>query len=147
MCRIAYLMLRKGKWNGKQVISESWVKEITSPQSTLQEVGPDGYFSYGYMWWLFDKHSKYFTGVYDGAYMACGSHGQYMLVLPKLDLVAAWKTRTTRVEDGKTVENSTNRTNFLKTLDFVIKAYKGEIQYKESSGDDIIDDDAENDFI
>ena len=79
--------------------------------------------------------------------MACGSHGQYMLVLPKLDLVAAWKTRTTRVEDGKTVENSTNRTNFLKTLDFVIKAYKGEIQYKESSGDDIIDDDAENDFI
>ena len=57
MARIGYLMLRKGMWNGKEVISEDWIKTTTTPFSTFKEVNPSGsgYFSYGYMWWIFDS--------------------------------------------------------------------------------------------
>ena len=138
MARIAYLMLRKGQWKGKQIISEKWVKEITRTVSTLEEVGSNGVFSYGYMWWLFDRNAKTFSGVYDGAYMACGHAGQYMLIMPKLDMVAVWKTTTSG-------NNSTSRSDFMKALDLVIKAYNGEIHYDESSLDDIVFDE-EPDF-
>jgi CubicO group peptidase (beta-lactamase class C family) len=42
--RFGYLFLREGRWKGKQIISESWVKAATAPSS----VKPD----YGFLWWL-----------------------------------------------------------------------------------------------
>ena len=45
MARIGQLMLRKGQWNGKQVISADWVSESTRPFTKFPQGG-----GYGYIW-------------------------------------------------------------------------------------------------
>ena len=44
LARFGYLFLRRGTWDGQQVISSQWIDMATTPSS----VKPD----YGYMWWL-----------------------------------------------------------------------------------------------
>ena len=96
MARLGYLMLRHGNWNGDQVVSEAWCERITTPFSTWEEVntsnGKEGRYSYGYMWWLFDDKSKDNSPLLHGAYTAWGAMGQYITVIPALDMVVAFKT-------------------------------------------------------
>ena len=76
-------MLNKGVWNGKQLISNTWIEKTTStvtPFETLVErYGPadpdDIQMSYGYMWWLVDNYKN--KPEYKGAYSAIGYGGQY----------------------------------------------------------------------
>lgn len=105
MARIGYLMLRDGNWNGRQIISEDWAHRITSVVTPVEEMNPvrrrDGYFGYGYMWWVWDGPKA--IGPFDGAYTARGAVGQWITVFPSLELVIAHKThniyrRTTRWE-------------------------------------------------
>jgi CubicO group peptidase (beta-lactamase class C family) len=105
MARIGYLMLHEGSWNGNQVISKDWVRRITSVVTPVEEMNPkdrrDGYFGYGYMWWIWDGPKA--IGVFDGAYTARGAVGQWITVFPSLNLVLAHKThniyrRSTRWE-------------------------------------------------
>jgi CubicO group peptidase (beta-lactamase class C family) len=44
---------------------------------------------YGYLWWLWEDHHT--LGVFTGAYSAQGNGGQYITVLPAIDLVVAHK--------------------------------------------------------
>ncbi len=94
MARVGYLMLRKGKWLGEQVISPEWVDKITSVVTPLNEMNPpfrrNAEFGYGYMWWIFQGKAN--SGAFKGAYTARGSMGQYITVLPTLDMVVAHKT-------------------------------------------------------
>lgn len=135
MARIGYLMLRKGEWNGKQVISRKWVEKITTPYSTFDEVNPsgEGQFSYGYMWWIFDYEYYKTNPAYEGVYMARGSGGQYLLVMPKLDLVVAWKTSTS---GGK----STSPSQFFKAVKLLLEAYTGDVNITGSDEDIEFDD-------
>ena len=97
MAKIGQLMLNKGKWNGKQIISEKWIETITTPvipTKTINEryggnESSPYQFSYGYLWWLIDnfKHHPDF----EGAYMARGWGGQFITVLPKLNMVVVHK--------------------------------------------------------
>jgi CubicO group peptidase (beta-lactamase class C family) len=94
MARIGYLMLHEGNWNGKQLISKEWTRRITSVVTPVQEMNPvdrrDGYFGYGYMWWIWDGPRA--IGPFKGAYQANGAVGQFITVLPSLNLVIAHKT-------------------------------------------------------
>jgi CubicO group peptidase (beta-lactamase class C family) len=96
MARIGYLMLHKGRWDGRQLISSDWVERITSVVTPLEEMHPlrrrDGYFGYGYMWWLWDGPRA--VGPFDGAYTARGAIGQWITVFPAIDLVIAHKTNS-----------------------------------------------------
>ncbi len=97
MARIGYLMLRNGKWKDTQVIPEWWVKESTSPFSPYSEMSNDyknlkQKYSYGYMWWLFDEECPYNDWQYHGGYTALGAMGQWIMVLPAVDMVIAVKT-------------------------------------------------------
>ena len=56
----------------------------------------DAGFDYGYMWWLLDADED--RSPYKGAYAGRGSYGQFLLVVPALDLVIAHKTRYQRTE-------------------------------------------------
>lgn len=99
MARIALLMLHKGAWNGRQVVSEEWVARTTSIVTPRAEMHPDSRltkeFDYGYLWWLFCKEfSGYDPDVYEGGYTATGLGGQYFTVLPKLNMVIAHKDET-----------------------------------------------------
>ena len=49
--RFGYLMLRRGKWQDRQVISEAWVKAATGR-------GGPGDVDYGYLWWLNSQGEK-----------------------------------------------------------------------------------------
>jgi CubicO group peptidase (beta-lactamase class C family) len=89
MARLGYLMLRKGKWNDKQIIPESWINKTTT---MVSKTGDYGLFKgYSYMWWLYiDSDFE----LLEGAYTAAGAWGQYITVIPKLDMVIAHKTKS-----------------------------------------------------
>ncbi len=94
MARIGYLMLRKGNWDGKQLIPKEWTEKIVSIITPLTEMNPisrrDWHFGYGYMWWVWEKYGPH--GLFKGAYTGMGYCGQYITVIPKLDMVIAHKT-------------------------------------------------------
>lgn len=96
MARIGHLMLNEGAWNGEQVISPEWARRIVSVVTPLEEMNPprrrDGYFGYGYMWWIFDGPRA--GGPFEGAYTGRGAVGQWISVFPALDLVIAHKTKS-----------------------------------------------------
>lgn len=95
MARLGYLMLKKGKWKDRQVLPANWVSTTTAPVTTYKEAQQSKtayfHFGYGYLWWVWD--APYNKGVYEGAYSATGAFGQFITVLPKLDLVIAHKTK------------------------------------------------------
>ncbi len=96
MARIGYLMLREGQWQGRQVVSSNWLRRLTSVVTPLEEMNPvrrrDGYFGYGYMWWVWDGPRA--VGPFEGAYTARGAWGQWITVFPAVDLVIAHKTNS-----------------------------------------------------
>jgi CubicO group peptidase (beta-lactamase class C family) len=98
MARVGLLMLRQGNWNGQQVVSREWMRRITGLVTPLNEMNPPALRSlgtgsrwgYGYMWWVWDAPNS--SGPFEGAYTGMGAGGQYITVLPKLDMVIAHKT-------------------------------------------------------
>lgn len=100
MARIGLLMLREGNWAGEQIVSRAWVRRITSLVTPFHEMNPPhqrslgtgNRWGYGYMWWVWDAPNS--SGPFVGAYTARGAGGQFITVLPQLDLVVAHKTDT-----------------------------------------------------
>jgi CubicO group peptidase (beta-lactamase class C family) len=75
LTKIGHLYLNQGQWNGKQVVPADWVR--TSTRKHMSATLQDGY---GYHWWVAD----------DGVFMALGYAGQYLVVVPKQDLVVVF---------------------------------------------------------
>jgi CubicO group peptidase (beta-lactamase class C family) len=90
MARLGLLMLRHGQWRDRQIIPADWVRRSTSVRTPKCEI-PDSDLGYGYLWWVWEDT----TGPYYGAFMATGSFGQFITVLPELDMVVAHKTLPT----------------------------------------------------
>jgi len=95
MARLGLLMLRQGQWRDRQIIPAEWVRRSTSVRTPLTELNRGGAveidrFGYGYLWWVWD--GPFATGPYQGAYTSLGSYGQYITILPALDMVVAHKT-------------------------------------------------------
>ena len=83
VARFALLYLRRGRWDGRQVVPEDWVAVSTARHS---EVGPDK--GYGYMWWTGVKGGLLPNVTVTGqSFYASGLGGQYAFVFPHLDLV------------------------------------------------------------
>jgi CubicO group peptidase (beta-lactamase class C family) len=76
--KIGLLMLNNGRWNGVQIVSENWVRESTARQTKLDDYG------YGYQWHL--RALKFRDGTID-AICAMGYGGQFIFILPALDMV------------------------------------------------------------
>ena len=74
--RFGLLYLRGGAWNGRQVVPSAWVAESTSPNEATDR--------YGYQWWLTGRSRD---GLPEDVYSARGHDGQYIYVVPSLDLV------------------------------------------------------------
>jgi CubicO group peptidase (beta-lactamase class C family) len=96
MARIGLLMLRRGRWRDRQVIPQDWVRLTTSIKTPAAEVASSSSFvdglAYGYLWWIFDPAARWPDSM-KGGYTASGAAGQFITVLPKLDLVIAHKTQ------------------------------------------------------
>ena len=103
MARIGELMRLNGKWNGKQIIPEEWVKKSTTPVTVFPNGDNSGY---GIMWWTL-RDRKY-PEEFKGAYTASGMYGQKITVLPALNMVVAHKSagnsrKPTRGQDYRTI--------------------------------------------
>ncbi|MBL8828804.1 MAG: serine hydrolase [Planctomycetaceae bacterium] len=79
LARFGLLFLREGRWQDKQVLSSSWVKEATGPS---QKLNPE----YGYLWWN-NTTGKKWPGTPTDAYAALGRYDNSMLIVPSLDLI------------------------------------------------------------
>ncbi len=94
LARLGLLMLNKGRWLDQQIIPEDWVEESTSIITPVEEMNPefrrDGYYGYGYMWWVFD--GEQIPMQFQNAYTAIGAYGQFLSVFPDLNIVVAHKT-------------------------------------------------------
>ena len=75
-------------------------KEATKQLKRLEQMHPEsrrgGTVGFGMMWWVWDgPHAE---GAFEGAYTAAGFRGQFITVLPAMDMVVAHKTA--RALDG-----------------------------------------------
>ncbi|MFN2398352.1 MAG: serine hydrolase domain-containing protein [Gemmatimonadaceae bacterium] len=79
--KLGQLYLNGGTWGGRRVLSEDWVKRSTEPRYPMGSLS-----KYGYLWWVWDYP---YEGRKVQAYFASRNGGQYVMVIPKLDLVFA----------------------------------------------------------
>lgn len=78
MAKMGQLYLNNGVWEGEQVIPQEWVQDST----TVQFDRSSGSADYGYQWWV-----RTFGDNNYHAYFAQGHFGQYIFVVPELELV------------------------------------------------------------
>ena len=88
IAKFGQLYLQKGKWEGKQLVPENWVKEATSKQVENDLNNPDWHQGYGYQFWQC-RH---------GAYRGDGRAGQFCVVLPKQDAVVVMTADTRNLQ-------------------------------------------------
>ena len=79
LLKIGQLYLNGGVWDGKRIVSETWVKTSTQPHVQI-----DDDTKYGYFWWL--KDFKAGDKSYPAFYMS-GNGGNKVAVFPAQDLV------------------------------------------------------------
>ena len=81
--KIGQLMLNRGAWGGRQIVSPEWIEQSVRPR--YQAIGYfSGIFFYGQQWWLGrslaqEKEVKWIA--------ATGSGGQRIFIVPDRDLV------------------------------------------------------------
>jgi hypothetical protein len=81
MMKLGQLYLQEGKWNGKEIVTQAWVNESTSTK-----INTGSGLGYGYFWWTRDFKWK---GKTVRSFFAWGYGGQYIFVVPELNLVVA----------------------------------------------------------
>jgi len=85
LARIGYLVLRHGRWNGVQVVPESWIVESTRLH-TQNSFALGGYSSnYGLLWWRIPP--TIYGASTDTLITASGNMNQWVFIVPRLDLV------------------------------------------------------------
>lgn len=81
--RIALMVLNKGIYDGKRILSEEYINEMLTEREE----------SYGYLWWIYKKNTtikiirkEYSTGKYD-SYVMNGVGGSLVAIIPEIDTV------------------------------------------------------------
>ena len=85
MAKIGQLYLQGGEWNGDRIISQEWIVESTSETIRIppsENPIPGLINGYGYQWW----RGTFSNGDIE-TYFAAGWGGQFIYVLPELDMV------------------------------------------------------------
>lgn len=80
MARIGYLYLRRGQWNGRQLLPAAWVEQVFNPTVDMGFGGNAPAFRYANGWWSIPSKRVYFTA---------GFNRQLIIVLPDIDVVVA----------------------------------------------------------
>lgn len=80
LLKIGQLYLNDGRWQGRQLLNEDWVRNSVQPHARIDEST-----EYGYLWWL--KSFRVGQASYAGFFMS-GNGGNKVVVVPQLDLVA-----------------------------------------------------------
>lgn len=62
LAKIGTLLLHDGVWEGKRLVSSTWIKESTKEHNRWNEIDR----GYGYLWWINDKEVSGFAAMGDG---------------------------------------------------------------------------------
>jgi CubicO group peptidase (beta-lactamase class C family) len=96
MAALGQLMLQKGQWQGGSIIPQDWVATTTATATPAAEVARTSSFipglGYGWLWWTFDSKGDSagdWPAPRKGGYTASGAYGQFITVIPALDMVVA----------------------------------------------------------
>ncbi|NCI45561.1 serine hydrolase domain-containing protein [Sediminibacterium soli] len=92
MARFGWLTLNRGKWNGKQLLSEQWVQQSLTPTP----VKPD----YGYMNWFLNTGKKLLPSAPESAFMHVGNGNNIIYVDPEHQVVAVIRWIDGKSQDG-----------------------------------------------
>jgi CubicO group peptidase (beta-lactamase class C family) len=85
MLKLGILFANGGRWHGRQVISESWVRASLAEHSHVDNV------SYGYFWWRPRLNVETRTGSQHVHLLAAqGNGGQKIYLVPQYELVAVF---------------------------------------------------------
>jgi CubicO group peptidase (beta-lactamase class C family) len=79
MAKIGQMCLDNGKYNGRQIVSQSWIKDMTSPRAVEGKMFRG--MQYGYLWWIIHPESN--------VYAAIGNSGNVIYINPKENTVVA----------------------------------------------------------
>jgi CubicO group peptidase (beta-lactamase class C family) len=101
LAKMGLFILQKGKWNGKQLLPQSWIAEATSshiasmpsnmrPEQITPDLKQQDWIQgYCYQMWR-SRHNSF---------RADGAFGQYILILPEKDAVIAVTARVNDMQD------------------------------------------------
>ncbi|WP_345951867.1 serine hydrolase [Mucilaginibacter sp. PAMB04274] len=92
MARFGLLTLRQGKWNGRQLISEQWIKQALTP--TKANTG------YGYMNWFLNIDKKLLPSAPASAWVHIGNGTNMIYCDPEHDVVMVVRWIENRDMDG-----------------------------------------------
>ncbi|HWV73983.1 MAG TPA: serine hydrolase [Pseudosphingobacterium sp.] len=100
MARFGLLTLHRGNWNGKQLISEQWVKQALTPTSANP--------GYGYMNWFLNTNKKLLSLAPESSWVHIGNGTNMIYCDPEHDLVVVARWIENAEMDGliKNVLNS-----------------------------------------
>ncbi len=79
--RLGSLYLKKGNWNGEQIIPEWYIKESTNPANLFDPITQSQVNFYGYQWWLIPNNNG------NSAYYARGILGQFIICVPERNMI------------------------------------------------------------
>ena len=86
MARLGWLWCNYGRWMGKQLIPEAWLREATQTAPGIQANCPPEQWRYGYGFWTND-HGQLWPSLPRDSFAASGSGSQHIWVSPSLELV------------------------------------------------------------
>jgi CubicO group peptidase (beta-lactamase class C family) len=86
LLRFGQLLLQEGRSGAREVVPASWIAEMTAPRfSWRNRYGAQSGVTYGYLWWVADSAPT-------PAFFAWGYGGQFVYVVPSLQLVVVTTT-------------------------------------------------------
>ncbi len=91
ICRFGQLLLDNGRWEGTQLVPESYLKDATSRQIDTGSGGSgvDWTLGYGFQFWMC-RH---------GAFRGDGADGQFCIVIPRLSAVIAITAQERKMQE------------------------------------------------
>lgn len=97
MLKIGQMVLNKGVWQGKRIVSAAWIKEMTQPITKIDsfsfvklsrtKLATPQQTYYGYFWYT----EKIKTGkIEESIHFASGNGGQYIMIIDRLNIVVVF---------------------------------------------------------
>jgi CubicO group peptidase (beta-lactamase class C family) len=86
LAKIGQLLLERGKWGRRQIVSSSWIEDSIIPRLSSNDEcdRAEGITSYGYLWWLGRSPPEHPER---DMIIGAGKGGQRVVILPRLNAV------------------------------------------------------------
>jgi CubicO group peptidase (beta-lactamase class C family) len=88
LAKLGLLVLQDGMWEGQRIVPEGWIEQSVRPW--VEDVNPgneeDDDPGYGFQWWLQEHEDGSYPKVITGR----GYGGQFLIIVPELDLITVF---------------------------------------------------------